>query len=46
MKSIAELLATIMSIPHVDIDTRERARHLRWQLSGGPRALGSIFGWR
>lgn len=42
MKSILDLLSTIMSIPHVNTQTRIRATFLHRNLGGG--GLGDIFG--
>ncbi|MGZ6199162.1 MAG: hypothetical protein ACXWNL_16120 [Vulcanimicrobiaceae bacterium] len=39
MKSILDLLNTIMSIPHVDTNVKTRAGYLSGWLSGG-RGLG------
>lgn len=47
MKSIKDLLETIMSIPSVDTDIKVRAGFLHTQLCGGRGFfLGSIFGFR
>jgi hypothetical protein len=45
LESITELLAVIMSIPHVDVQTKVRAGFLKSQLDGSTGYLGSIFGW-
>ena len=43
MKSILELLATIMSIPHVDTATKTRAGFIKSKLDGSSD-LYSLFG--
>ena len=41
MKSILDLLDTIMRTPGIDPDIKTRAGFLRWRLGG---ALGRLFG--
>ena len=41
MKSVLDLLDTIMRTPGVDADVKTRASFLRWRLAG---ALRSTFG--
>lgn len=46
MEFLIELLAVIMSIPHVDVDTKVRAGFLKSQLDGSAGYdIGRMFGW-
>jgi hypothetical protein len=47
LKTLNDLFVTIMSIPHVDVDTKVRAGFLQTQLCGKGRGfdLGSLFGF-